>query len=787
MAWLGSEPYSWRVARSKTLAKVGRRSVELSNLDKVLFPEARIVKAELIAYYVAVAPTMLRHIKGRPLSLLRLPDGLGGQVFFQKNTPEWAPDWVETVTLGGKHYVTATEPATLAWLANMACIELHQMPSRRHRPEKADYVVWDLDPPEGYDFRRVVGLAFGLREMLEREGYHPFVKTTGGKGVHVVAPIQPKWGFDEVSDAAEAIARRFATARRDEVTLSIRKEARRGRVFLDILRNKPSQTIVCPYSARAREGAPVSMPVTWEVLEDLLSPAELTIGTAPDWLETTGDVWENFDAYAVPLHTARRSASRAAPTRGTPKVVELAEYARKREFSKTPEPPAEGGTAGGDRFVVQRHHATRLHYDLRLERDGVLESWAVPKGLPSRPGIRHMAVRTEDHPVKYLTFEGEIPKGEYGGGTMWLFASGRYEITKAKKDSFYFRLASPELSAEYRLINTKGKDWFVERVDEVQVDWTRRFTAPMKLESRREPFDSPEWAYEVKWDGVRAVVAVDEGAVRIWSRTGQEMTAQFPEIVDGAARAVRAASAVYDAEIVCLDPQGRPVFQDVMKRVLRRGDASVAAARSRLPAVLYVFDCLYLDGRPIVDEPWERRRAWMIDSLETDDTWRVSEEMPSGRKLFTAARNLGLEGIVAKRRASRYTPGRRSADWVKIKARTTAECVVLGYTAGEGARGADFGALRLGAYENGRLRYVGKTGTGFSDRERGQLLAELGQRPPLDRPTAVAAPADPDTVWVEPTLVCEVQFSSRTRGGQLRDPVFLRMRPDVAPEECIIG
>src|SRR5437773_10445649 len=198
-------------SRTSQIAQVGKRKIELSNLTKVLFPDDHIVKAQLIEYYLRIAPTILSHVKGRPLSLVRYPDGIGGESFFQKNRPDWAPDWIEHVTLGEekKDYVIATEEASLVWLANLACIELHQMHCRSPHFDKPDYIVWDLDPPEKYPFTQIVELAFELREFIEKFGYHTFVKTTGGKGVHIVAPIEPKWPFDIAKEAAMLIAKAF--------------------------------------------------------------------------------------------------------------------------------------------------------------------------------------------------------------------------------------------------------------------------------------------------------------------------------------------------------------------------------------------------------------------------------------------------------------------------------------------------------------------------------------------------------------------------------------------------
>jgi DNA ligase D-like protein (predicted ligase) len=243
---------------------------------------------------------------------------------------------------------------------------------------------------------------------------------------------------------------------------------------------------------------------------------------------------------------------------------------------------------------------------------------------------------------------------------------------------------------------------------------------------------------------------------------------------------------LFDGEIVCLDPTGRPVFEDVVHRLHHRTDSAIARARAKHPAVVYVFDCLYLDGRPIVNEPLIRRRAWLMDAIKQNPVYRVSEAMDEGMELYKAAAEVGLEGIIAKERASVYQPGKRSSAWIKIKTRQTVDCVIIGYTKGKGDREATFGALQLGLYEKGKLRYVGKVGTGFDERTAKEILAELqkvkrGERPVKEKPIDDAV-----TVWLEPELVCEVQYSMRVSTGNLREPVFVRLRPDKVPEDCVI-
>jgi bifunctional non-homologous end joining protein LigD len=795
------------LSRSSQVAQVGKRTIELSNLSKVLFPDDGIIKAQLIEYYFKIGPTILAHLKGRPLSLVRYPDGVGGQSFYQKNRPEWAPDWLGHVTLGEDKidYILASEEASLVWLANLAGIELHQMHSRAPRFEAPDYIVYDFDPPEGYLFPRVAELALEFKEHLETFGYHPFVKTTGRKGLHVLTPIEAKWSFQETFETAKVVAQPFVAAHGSALTLQIKKDYRAGKVLLDIYRNRSSQTIVAAYSVRGLPGAPVSTPLQWEELASLESAKVFDLTTVPQRVIENGDPWEAIAAYATPIHTAggrgrkknpstsaREIQSRLPSPPSDPEVPkhktpdQLESYTRKRSFEKTPEPPPEEIGGAGNAFVVHRHHASRLHYDLRLEQNGVLKSWAVPKGLPPRPGIRRLAVNVEDHPLAYVNFEGAIPKGEYGGGMMWKFAQGRYEITKEKKDGFYFRLKSPELTAEYRTHRTEKNQWLLERVDNPQMDWLRDAVQPMLAQLADKPPRSSDYLYEVKWDGLRSLISLDEGVVRIHGRNRQEMTSQFPELLIPA-EAFRATSALFDAEIVCLDAEGKPNFQNVIHRMHQKTQGAIERAQAKHPAVCYLFDCIYLDGRAIVKEPLIRRREWLQDAVKTNPTYRLSETVDDGPALFEAVQKLGLEGIMAKQRQSPYLPGKRSDSWLKIKARLTTECIIIGYTRGKGDREKSFGALHLAeatsvtertAGDNG-LTYIGKVGSGFDDDSLKLVAAALEKLEIIKRPIPEKPIDDARSIWLKPTLLCEVQFASRTKEGALREPVFLRLRPDL--------
>jgi len=773
------------MAKKSQWVTIGKRKIELSNLDKVLFPEDNILKAEVIEYYFTIAPTLLNHIKGRALTLIRFPDGIHGETFYQKNRPDWSPDWIEFEKLGKeekKDYIIATEQASLVWLANLASLELHQLHSRRPNFDCPDYMVFDLDPPEGYDFQNVVPIAFELKEAIEKFGYTPFVKTTGGKGIHICCPLLPKHDFHTVFEAAQLIAQPFVDSN-PNTTLHIKKEARKGRVLIDIYRIRSGQSIVSPYSLRGRVGAPVSMPLSWDDLAKVKSPSAFTIHNALELVTTKGDAWEGMDAYAVELHTHREMKNLASPLplnrkRKTPEQLES--YEKKRDFRKTPEPKAEIDISGGNNFVVHRHHASHLHYDLRLEQDGVLKSWAVPRGLPPYPGVKRLAVQTEDHPMKYLTFDGTIPKGQYGGGEMWIYALGKYQITKEKTDGFYFKLNSKEINAEYRIHKMKQKEWLMERVDEPQFNFLKAEIQPMLSESLDHPPTTYDYFYEVKWDGIRALISLEDGNITIKTRNQQNVTAQFPELLK-ADKSFRATCGLFDAEIVCLDKAGKPEFKKVIQRMQQTGATTIERLSKTLPVNCYVFDCLYLDGRPLINEPLAKRREWLRDAIKTKESpYRLSEIEEDGESLFAAAKIHGLEGIMAKRKDSKYLIGKRSDAWLKIKVRQSTECFIIGFTPGKGDRKATFGALQIAEQKEGALYYRGKVGTGFNDATMQEISKALKKLAVVKSHTLQGGKIVDEkiTTWIEPKLMAEISYARLTPDEMFREPVFLRLRTD---------
>lgn len=773
------------MAKKSQWAQVGKRKVELSNLEKVIFPEDGITKAEVIEYYLKIAPTLLHHVKGRALTLIRFPDGIHGESFYQKNRPEWAPDWIEFVKLGKeekKDYIIATEPASLVWLANLASLELHQLHSRKPDFDHPDYMVFDLDPPEGYDFTKVVSLALDLKEHIENFGYTAFAKTTGGKGIHICCPLEPRWDFHQVFEAAQLIAQPFVERTSKETTLHIKKDARKGRVLIDIFRIRSGQSIVSPYSLRGRIGAPVSMPLTWDEIAKLKSPLDYSIVNAVDKVVNDGDAWEGMDAYAVELHTDRKvqiSKAKKLPKSDKRKTPEqLEDYSKKRDFKKTPEPPARVLEGSGTSFVIHRHHATNLHYDLRLEQDGVLKSWAVPRGMPPHPGVKRLAVQTEDHPMQYLTFDGVIPKGQYGAGEMWIYAIGKYQITKEKKDGFYFRLSSKEVSGEYRIHKIKPKEWLLERVDTPQVNYLHDAIEPMLSGSASKTPVGDQYVYEMKWDGIRALISLEDGQVKIRSRNQNDITTKFPELLQ-ADKAFRATCGLFDAEIVCLDKTGKPDFKKVIHRLMSSGETTIQNLSKSSPVYCYIFDCLYLDGRSLINEPLIKRKEWLKDAIKSDTPYRISEMVEDGVGLFEAAKLHEVEGIMAKVNDGKYLPGKRSDLWLKVKVRNTTDCVIIGYNPGNGDRKNTFGGLHIAERVGNDLLYRGKVGTGFDDATIKEISKQIKALKETKKPIANKVMDEKTSKWIDPKLVVEISYAKITSDKMFREPVFVRLRPDL--------
>jgi bifunctional non-homologous end joining protein LigD len=466
---------------------------------------------------------------------------------------------------------------------------------------------------------------------------------------------------------------------------------------------------------------------------------------------------------------------------------QLAEYRSKRDPQQTPEPFDSKKRGRELIFVVQRHDARRLHYDFRLERDGALASWAVPKGIPLEAGQRALAVHVEDHPLDYANFEGEIPKGQYGAGTVEIWDRGTYELVEEKKDGgLTVRLHGERLDGMWTLVPAKldgdPKNWLILRKRDTYgsvASAAHDRYQPMlaTLASREELPTADGWLFEVKWDGYRAIAYVRGGETeRLDSRRGNDQVGRFPSVAKEVARAVKTPDCVLDGEVCALDEQGRPSF------------SAMQQGKSGTPIVYEVFDLLELEGRSLVDLPLTERRKQLERLLDRRNrTVRLSEPFEDGEALYEAAKDQGLEGIIAKRVDSPYREGKRTREWLKIKTHGRQEFVIAGYTKGQGRRSGRFGSLVLGLWSGDELAYAGNVGTGFTDKVIDELLAKL--RPlETDQPSFREVPKMPkvkrsDVVWVRPELVAEVEFVEWTHDGRLRAPSFQGLREDKVARE----
>ncbi|MCR8671715.1 ATP-dependent DNA ligase [Agrococcus sp. HG114] len=811
---------------------VGGRSLRFTNPDKVLYPSTGTTKRDVLEYVLRASEPIIAHAGGRPVTRKRWTEGVGterkpGQVFFQKTLEKGAPEWVQTVELqhstGPKQYPVLTEPAVLAWMAQMGALELHvpqwrMLDGERQNPDR---LVLDLDPGPGADLDDCAQVALWVREVLEDIDLHPVPLTSGSKGIHLYARLDGTVTSEQASEVAHTLARSLEQMHPELIVSDMKKSLREGKVLLDWSQNSGSKTTVAPYSLRGRLRPTVAAPRTWEEIEaGGLQQLEYT--EVLERLERDGDLIASLD----------------------PPPDRLAKYRGMRSAHRTPEPvPAEPPTpTDGRSFVIQKHQATRLHYDFRLEQEGVLVSWAVPKGLPSSPKQNRLGVQTEDHPLEYGSFEGTIPKGEYGAGVVKIWDSGTYELEKWRDDEVIATLhGQPDggLGGEpyrFALIRTDAekRQWLVHRMKEQDAERDarlkgyapskaaqaraargeepddadaaepaappapRRRLAPRLGRTARAKGDAPtdlrpmlatlgdasgidderEWSFEVKWDGWRVLVERSGSSVRLLSRNGRDLSGAFPELVEAVPKAIEA-DAVLDGEVVILK-RGAADFEALQDRGGLSGRQAVRAAKAT-PATLVLFDLLEEGGERLVDERLDERQSRLDELVHESARVKISKPLRGSlARILEVTAERGLEGVMAKRHDSRYKPGRRSDDWRKLKHQQSQEVAVVGWLEGNGSLAGTVGSLVLALPgEDGRMRYAGRVGSGFSGRDRDRLRDEL--QPRRTAPAIEGLPADVarKVHWVR-GAVGEVEHTERTTSGALRHPVWKGLRRDKA-------
>ncbi|SDD08632.1 ATP-dependent DNA ligase LigD ligase module /ATP-dependent DNA ligase LigD phosphoesterase module /ATP-dependent DNA ligase LigD polymerase module [Sanguibacter gelidistatuariae] len=889
---------------AREIVTIDGHSVTLTNLARVVYPQTGTTKAEVLAYFAAVAGPLVVHAAHRPATRKRWVHGTGGPVFFQKNLEDSAPAWVHRREIQHSDHVNTyplvDDLATLTWLGQIGALEIHVPQWRfgrtgaQHFPDR---LVLDLDPGPGTGLAECAEVARWARTILTEMGMDLFPVTSGSKGIHLYATLDGTQSWEAASAVAHELARALEADHGDLVVSEMKKSLRVGKVLVDWSQNNRNKTTITPYSLRGRERPTVAAPRTWAELDDPgLAHLEAD--------EVVSRFMHDGDLLAGLLAGGRAGLE---PTPGRLATFEqgadrLAVYRSRRDPGRTPEPvpsadePAIAGGSEAPIFVIQDHHARGHHFDFRLERDGVLVSWALPKGEPVDPSTNHLAVQTEDHPLEYANFSGTIPRGEYGAGTVSIWDAGTYEVEKWREgEEIIVVVHSSGVggvdrgSRRLALIHTghggRGRSensWLIHRMGGRGVSrggvqglglggaGTRDTPAaladePTALPARPpEPMlatpgtfadlerleDSEAWAFEMKWDGIRALASVTGGIVRLTSRNGIDLTATYPELAE--LSGCVGEDVLLDGEIVALNRSGRPDFGLLQNRMNLTREAEVAAARAEQPVDFMAFDLLHRGSRRMTTLGYDARRRALEEVLDEHGRVHLPPAFTSGaRAAIEASLALGLEGVVAKRRSSTYRPGRRSPAWIKVKHVQTREVVVVGWRTGKGSRASTLGSLLVAVpgdavpnnlppdnstshnsrprdsqpgtiipididrkapgisppdnsppddptphisvpddaapSQSARLRYAGRVGTGFTDKTLTRLRCELDLIPHDTAPLDDVPDADRiDAHWVVPDHVGEVSFAGWTGAGRLRHPVWLGWRPDKSPTEVTI-
>jgi len=842
----------------KSSKKFGGKELTISNPDKVMYSDNRFTKSQVIEFYASIAPYVLPHIKERPITMKRFPNGVGGAHFYEKDAPSFTPSWIKKFAIPRTgensmiHYILLNDLPSLVWSANMANLEIHPFLAKAPQIERPTMLVFDLDPGEGADILSACEAAFHVKDVLDRLNLKSFVKVSGSKGIHLHVPLNTNVTYEVTQPFAKSIAQLLAREHPNLIVSEMPKTKRRGKVLVDWSQNAEYKSTVAVYSLRAKANRPfVAMPVSWNDLTEAIKKGDAAqLFIEPDLalrrLKKIGDLFapvlklkQTLPEPFLELMSKEPEAHRQRRTKA------LDAYRRKRDFTKTPEPgpalPKSSGQGSRKLFVIQKHAARRLHYDFRLEMSGTLKSWAVPKGPPYELNERRLAVAVEDHPMDYAKFEGIIPRGEYGGGTVMVWDIGTYELIDGNywQGKLHIFLSGKKLKGEWVLVKDAGRDgkdnvWYCIKAgasvaplsaDEedssalsgrsmeeiagaadavwhsnrngsdaiVQTDSASdetldplpkgkvKFIEPMLAKSVTElPHDRRAWIYEVKVDGYRCLVGKDQSAVKLWSRRGNLFNQDFP----GLARACAAlpADTLVDGEVIALDQQGRMSFNLLQHR------------RSQASAIrFYAFDLLVYKGHSTINLEISERHDLLAQALANVDgdvqLMQRFETVPA--ELIRAAKRLGFEGIIAKRRDSLYEPGKRSGAWVKYKINQGQEFVIGGYTPGH-----PFDAVIVGYYRDGQLIYAAKVRNGFVPRIRREVAKRLKALEtevcpfanlPEKKRTAWALTKEEmkKCVWIRPELVAQIEFTEWTPDGHLRLATFAGLREDKTAQEVV--
>jgi bifunctional non-homologous end joining protein LigD len=849
----------------KRVIQVDGRELALSNAEKVYFPESGFTKGEVVAFYSEIADGILPHLRDRPLTLKRFPDGVTGEHFYEKNAPKHTPSWVQRFAVprseGGAdiHYVLCNDRATLIWATNLGDIEKHMLLAQAPALHRPTSIVFDLDPGEPAGILDCGRVALHLKSVLDALKLESFVKVSGSKGLHLSVPLNSEVTYETTQPFAKTIAELAVQQLPGSVVSEMARNLRQGKVLIDWSQNSDFKTTVAVYAMRAKRGQPfVSMPITWEELKKAVKRGDekalfFSPAAAVKRLQRLGDLFEPVLTLCQELPAVFTQALSAGPApklsswprnrskSGEDRDKSLREYAAKRDHSQTPEPAARSakissGRKGVQRFVIQKHAASHLHYDWRLEMQGVLRSWAVPKGPPTKLREARLAMHVEDHPLEYEGFEGTIPAGNYGAGTVMIWDRGEYEdLTGNPAAAFHagkmhLILRGTKLNGEWILVKDRREEdsnkWLLIKAGEpmalipTTVDdrsvvsgrsmreiaeandaqWQSNrpakgagrkpprlvqpgFVAPMQCKPAAALPGEGSWRFEIKFDGYRCIAVKQGSAVTLFSRNEKILTDRFPEIQEALGSV--AGDFVLDGEIVALDEQGRPSFQ------LLQNHRSTA-----LSAFYYAFDLLHLDGASLLAEALEQRREQLDELLaEPPRAVRLSPLLDaSAEQVLEAVKTLGLEGVIGKRVGSVYEAGERSGAWIKHRTNREQEFVIGGYV--PGARGFD--ALLVGVYEKKRLHFVAKVKNGFVGRNRAEIFGllqplvssvcpfeNLPEKKAARWGESLTAEKMKECRWLKPKLICQVAFVEWTDADHLRHSTFIALREDKTASEVV--
>jgi bifunctional non-homologous end joining protein LigD len=772
--------------------KVGKRKLTITHPDKVLYPGGKFTKGDVVDYYVRLAPYLLPHFRDRPVTLKRYPDGVTGEAFYEKDAPAFTPEWVKTFPVprreGGPdiNYILINEVATLAWAANIAALELHPFLHRAPKIEQPTHVVFDLDPGEGTDILNCAKVALLLRDVLAKLKLESWAKVSGSKGVQVYVPLNITTSYDATQPFARAIAELLEREHADVVVSEMSKNLRRGKVFIDWSQNADHKTTVGVYSLRAKRHRPyVSMPVRWMELQAALKtrkidnlyfepqPALVRLKRVGDLFASVLQLQQKLPAQFTAL----------APRERVKRTSSFAEYEAKRDFARTREPAPNvlrrSRQGSRRRFVVQKHAASRLHYDLRLEMHNVLKSWAVPKGIPLKKGQTHSGFETEDHPVEYLEFEGTIPEAEYGGGTVMVWDIGSYEVLEGNywKGELSIFLNGKKLRGAWNLRRTdsdKGKPrWLVSKIDSDAKPVSAKRDAMSALSGRTleqitRNHDTAVW----KSDRSRnKKTSSAEYRTTNLEPTGEKrlnrvsphrrpkfvrpmkaiLAAELPsgdewiyEVKWDGYRAL-ALKDPNDVRLLSLKEKNLTTDFPQVADAVRGVNADLAVIDGEIVAineqgcpsfrmlqnraslgrnwsiVFYAFDLLQLDDADLTKRPLTERKAKLREILEGSAVRYNAELSGSAKDVLRTVREAGLEGVVAKDRQSLYRAGTRVMSWRKLKLARMQEFVIGGYK----PAGASFQSILAGYYQNRELMFAGKVRQGFNPASRGRLLQRM--------------------------------------------------------------